>query len=107
VSSTNDSRTKQAGPGILRPLSPFESRLADIADTWFPEAFASGNFDPARLYEIAAQGKVGIQPYFGLTWPEKAGAAAVLSEPARGALLVDSTMSQNTDTARQCVTKAY
>jgi|GEM_PF-861531 len=100
VSNSNSRGPKETRPAILRPISPFELRLADIADTWFPEAFAAGRFDPSRLYEIAAQGQGVVQPYFGLTWPEKGVAATALSEPARGALLSDARLSRNINNAR-------
>lgn len=91
--------TSQAATQRVRPLSPFEHRLSDIADTWFPESFSEGNFDPRRLYEIAAASGDASTDYCGLLWPGKFDAMRLLAKPANGALVFDEERSLNAGTA--------
>lgn len=90
---------KEASSYRLRPLSPVEARLADLAETWFPEAFARGKFDKQRLYDIAAAADENTPDLFGLSWPGKAAAAALLRTPSSGALLMDHEASYRPDAA--------
>lgn len=81
-------------PQSLKPLSPLEARLADIADTWFPESWASGDFDVARLYQIADAAAAEAPAQFqGIVWPGKQEAIAMLRIASEGALLPDGRTS--------------
>jgi adenine-specific DNA-methyltransferase len=88
-----------AKPQSLRPISPLDARLADIAETWFPESWASGDFDVARLYQIAAAGTGAPAPFFGMVWPGKEDAITVLREASAGALLPDTDASLSFENA--------
>lgn len=89
----------QAAAQRMRPLSPFEHRLSDIADTWFPESFSEGKFDLRRLYEIAAASGDVSTDFCGLLWPGKYDAMRLLAKPANGALVFDEERSLNPETA--------
>lgn len=87
--------TPQSSTQRVRPLSPFEHRLSDIADTWFPESFSEGAFDSRRLYDIAAASGDTSTDFCGLLWPGKFDAMRLLAKPANGALLFDEERSLN------------
>ncbi len=88
-------------PQSLRPMSPLEARLADVAETWFPESWASGDFDVARLYQIAeVGGGSAAVPFFGMVWPGKQDAITMLRIASAGALLPDAESSIWSQNAR-------
>src|SRR5437879_12975569 len=90
-----------AKPQPLRPMSPLDARLEDIAETWFPESWASGDFDIARLYQIAQTGGAGMPvPFFGMVWPGKEEAITMLRVASAGALLPDTDASLSFETAK-------
>lgn len=87
-------------PQSLKPMSPLDARLADIAETWFPESWASGDFDVGRLYQIAQAERVGTPlPFFGMVWPGKEDAIAMLWGASAGALLPDAEASLSFENA--------
>lgn len=84
----------------LKPISPIDARLADIAETWFPESWASGNFDIRRLYQIAQVGATDMPlPFFGMMWPGKDDAITRLWGASAGALLPDADASLSFENA--------
>jgi len=75
--------------------------LVDIAETWFPESWASGDFDITRLYQIAQTAGAGMPvPFFGMVWPGKEEAITMLRVASAGALLPDTRASLSFENAK-------
>jgi adenine-specific DNA-methyltransferase len=66
-----------------------------------PEAFSDGQLDLERLAELAGEAVVpGGPERYGLTWPGKREAIAMLQAPSRATLVADRNASVNFDDAR-------
>jgi hypothetical protein len=64
-----------------------------------PEAFSDGQLDLKRLAELAGDAVVEPERY-GLTWPGKRDAIAMLQAPSRATLVSERDKSVNFDNAR-------
>lgn len=71
-------------------------QLRDIV----PEAFPDGKLDLQRLAELAGDDVETASERFGLTWPGKREAIAMLQAPSRATLVPDRDESTNFDEAR-------
>jgi adenine-specific DNA-methyltransferase len=65
-----------------------------------PEAFADGRLDLERLGELAGDAVETAPERYGLTWPGKREAVAMLQAPSRATLVPDSSESVNFDAAQ-------
>jgi adenine-specific DNA-methyltransferase len=72
------------------------SRLRDAA----PEAFTDGKLDLERLAELAGEGLETSPERYGLTWPGKRDAIAMLQAPSRATLVPDLSESVSFDKAQ-------
>lgn len=65
-----------------------------------PEAFQDGQFDLERLAELAGDAAQAGPERYGLTWPGKRDAIAMLQAPSRATLVPERGQSVNFDEAR-------
>jgi adenine-specific DNA-methyltransferase len=72
------------------------ARLKDVV----PEAFSDGQLDLERLAELAGDTVVSGPERYGLTWPGKRDAIAMLQAPSRATLVAERNSSVNFDDAR-------
>ena len=65
-----------------------------------PEAFSDGQLDLDRLAELAGDAAATGPERYGLTWPGKREAIAMLQAPSRATLVPERDQSVNFDDAR-------
>lgn len=72
------------------------NRLRDVV----PEVFTDGKLDLDRLNALAGDAVENAPERYGLTWPGKRQAIAMLQAPSRATLVPDQAESVNFDTAQ-------
>lgn len=77
-----------------------KKRLLALLQDVVPEAFSDGQLDLDRLAELAGDAVASGPERYGLTWPGKREAIAMLQAPSRATLVPEPEKSVNFDNAR-------